>query len=90
MNNRLDSLQTMPLAMAYVPWQQWQNVYEGSVGLMQGTIFEELIFPFQYASRVCTNNGNCRSNDRMNRNSRERCSRERTEQYGRRCEAYDR
>lgn len=59
-----DQLQRMPLAMAYVPWQQWQNVYECSKGLESGTIFEELIFPFQYASRVC-------------RNMHERCGNER-------------
>ena len=50
-----DPLQTLPLAMAYVPWQQWKNVYEGGKGLEHGTIFEELIFPFQFASRVCGN-----------------------------------
>ncbi len=59
-NNHIayDTLQTMPLAMAYVPWQQWQNVYEGCKGLEQGSIFEELILPFQYASRVCSNTSN--------------------------------
>ena len=50
-----DPLQTMPLAMAYVPWQQWKNIYEGGKGLEHGTIFEELIFPFQFASCVCGN-----------------------------------
>ena len=48
-----DTLQTMPLAMSYVPWQQWKNVYEGCKGLENGTIFEELIFPFHRASNVC-------------------------------------
>jgi len=57
-NMAYDTLQTMPLAMAYVPWQQWQNVYEGCKGLEQGSIFEELILPFRYASRVCNNTSN--------------------------------
>ncbi len=78
-----DPLQTMPLAMAYVPWQQWQNVYEGCKGLENGTIFEELIFPFHCASHVCRNNntrntrqymdytnaGIHRTTDRMNRDN---------------------
>ncbi len=54
-NMTYDPLQTMPLAMAYVPWQQWKNVYEGCKGLEHGTIFEELIFPFQFSSRMCRN-----------------------------------
>nr|WP_243207112.1 spore coat associated protein CotJA [Mediterraneibacter hominis] len=32
----------MPLAMAYVPWQKWQNIYEPCKGLSQGTIFQDL------------------------------------------------
>jgi hypothetical protein len=36
----------MPLAMAYVPWQQWQNIYEPCRALERGTIFEELDKPF--------------------------------------------
>lgn len=80
-----DPLQAMPLAMAYVPWQQWQNVYECSKGLEHGTIFEELIFPFQHASRVCGNSRECRNNERMERYERTRPHermdrRERTEQ----------
>ena len=78
-----DPLQMLPLAMGYVPWQQWQNVYEGSKGLEYGTIFEELIFPFQYASKVCGNMGDCRGGNRMERVPMERryamrnCPRER-------------
>lgn len=37
---------TMPLAMAYVPWQKWQNIYEPCKGLNQGTIFQDLDKPF--------------------------------------------
>ena len=75
-----DQLQRMPLAMAYVPWQQWQNIYDGSKGLEHGTIFEELLFPFQHASRVCRNMGECRMNERMRERER-MCPREQRMEY---------
>lgn len=31
-----------PVAMAYVPWQQWGELYDAECGLMQGTIFKDL------------------------------------------------
>jgi hypothetical protein len=31
-----------PVVMAYVPWQQWGELYDADCGLMQGTIFKEL------------------------------------------------
>lgn len=31
-----------PTVMAYVPWQQWGELYDADCGLMQGTIFKEL------------------------------------------------
>lgn len=31
-----------PPVMAYVPWQQWGEMYEAEYGLMQGTIFKDL------------------------------------------------
>lgn len=31
-----------PPVMAYVPWQQWGELYDADCGLMQGTIFKEL------------------------------------------------
>lgn len=64
-----DALQDMPLAMAYIPWQQWQNVYDGAKGLENGTIFEELIFPFLCASPTCRNKRcNCSSSEARTRN----------------------
>ena len=36
----------MPIAMAYVPWQKWQNIYEPCRALKNGTIFEELNKPY--------------------------------------------
>ena len=36
----------MPIAMAYVPMQRWNQVYDMSRGLTWGTIFPELDLPF--------------------------------------------
>lgn len=41
-----DALQGLPIAMAYVPWQKWQNLYEHCKGFQRGTIFEDLTKPF--------------------------------------------
>ena len=41
-----DRLEDMPLAMAYVPWQRWQNIYDAEKGFCNGTIFQELNLPF--------------------------------------------
>ena len=40
--------QNYPLAMAYVPWQQWQQTYAPERGLAQGTIFPDLDLQFDY------------------------------------------
>ena len=34
------------IAMAYVPWQKWQNIYEPCKALECGTILQELDKPF--------------------------------------------
>lgn len=39
--------QKMPLAMAYVPFQQWGEVYDDSEALDRGTLFPELDLPFE-------------------------------------------
>ncbi len=36
-----------PLAMAYVPFQQWGEVYSEDDALEAGTLFPELNFPFE-------------------------------------------
>lgn len=41
-----DMLEGMPLAMAYVPWQNWRKIYEPEKAFHRGTIFEELDKPF--------------------------------------------
>lgn len=35
-----------PLAMAYVPWQQWEDTYSENKALEEGTIFPSLDYPF--------------------------------------------
>ena len=40
--------QQFPVAMAYVPWQQWQTTYAPERGLVQGTIFPDLDLQFNY------------------------------------------
>ena len=39
-------LQSLPLVMAYVPWQKWQDIYSSEIGLQRGTIFAQLDKPF--------------------------------------------
>lgn len=39
-------LDNMPLAMAYVPWQTWRDIYDAEKGFHRGTIFQELDLPF--------------------------------------------
>ena len=36
-----------PIAMAYVPFQQWGETYSLDKGFERGTIFPELDFPFK-------------------------------------------
>lgn len=44
--NKETVLQSMPLAMAYVPWQSYGNLYPLSQAVRQGTIFRDLDFEF--------------------------------------------
>ena len=41
-----DTCDDMSLAMAYVPWQKWKDIYELEKALCVGTIFCELDMPF--------------------------------------------
>lgn len=38
--------QPVSLGMAYVPWQQWRDLYDPVLGFERGTIFSELDKPF--------------------------------------------
>lgn len=44
-----------PLAMAYVPMQPFQNLYDMEKALQRGTLFSELDFPFEigFCARGC-------------------------------------
>ncbi len=42
-----DQLEDLPIAMAYVPWQKWCNLYDAEKGFHRGTIFQELDLPFR-------------------------------------------
>jgi hypothetical protein len=39
-------LGSLPLAMAYVPFQRWGRIYEPYLAFERGTIFPELDLPF--------------------------------------------
>ncbi len=41
-----DDMRGMALAMAYTPWQHWNQTYELKKALCVGTIFPELDKPF--------------------------------------------
>lgn len=42
-----DDIADFPLAMAYVPWQIWNDVYTTDEILSKGTLFPELYKPFK-------------------------------------------
>lgn len=46
-------LEDMPLAMAYVPWQQFKNTYDLEKALSVGTIFPELDLRFFGKRGIC-------------------------------------
>ncbi len=41
-----------PVGMAYVPWQNWNQIYEFDKALHRGTLFPELDKPF-IGRRAC-------------------------------------
>ena len=48
-----------PIAMAYVPMQQWRELYDPMSGISHGTIFRELDLPW-YPTNCGKNGNNCR------------------------------
>jgi len=58
-----DGLADLPLGSAYVPWQRFEQVFEPEKGLMYGSIFAELVYPFYGARAACGNMGNGRRNN---------------------------
>lgn len=51
--NRNDMLEGLPLAMAYVPMQHYDRMFDLGKGLKMGTIFPELCLPFCGVRRGC-------------------------------------
>ncbi len=43
---RRESWNDMSLAMAYIPWQTWRDIYDAEKAFRRGTIFQELDKPF--------------------------------------------
>lgn len=43
----------LPIAMGYVPWQHFQDLYDIEKGFMQGTIFKELDKQFYGNGGTC-------------------------------------
>ena len=50
--HRHEGVDSMQIAMQYVPWQHWDQVYCPEEGLKYGTIFPELNKPF-YGKGAC-------------------------------------
>lgn len=44
----MEELSKLPLAMAYVPWQNWGETYDSAKALCRGTIFPQLDLPFGF------------------------------------------
>ena len=44
-------LGSLPLASAYIPYQQWKTTYTLEAALQRGTIFPELDLPFEGGMR---------------------------------------
>lgn len=42
----MDMQKNWVLAMCYVPWQKWSDIYEPCKALVRGTLFPELDKPF--------------------------------------------
>jgi hypothetical protein len=47
-----DAIDSFPVGMCYVPWQNWNQIYDLDKGFACGTIFPELNKPF-LGSRCC-------------------------------------
>ena len=45
-NTSIGGMEQYPVAMAYVPWQQWQQTYSLDQGFKRGTIFPDLDLTF--------------------------------------------
>lgn len=48
-----DEVNGMTIAMAYVPWQEWRNLYTCEQAIQRGTVFAELDKPFMGMGGCC-------------------------------------
>ena len=48
-----DEVNGMTIAMAYVPWQEWRDLYTCEQALQRGTVFAELDKPFKGMGGCC-------------------------------------
>ena len=48
-----DVLKGVPVAMAYIPWQTFKDLYTAEKAFSRGTIFEELDKPFMGIGGCC-------------------------------------
>lgn len=46
LKSRQEILESLPIAMGYVPWQHYNGTFNLTKGLKMGTIFPELCLPF--------------------------------------------
>ena len=69
------NLSNKPLAMAYVPWQPFENVLDAHCGLEQGSIFEDLVFPFIGSQAACQAKNQMRPNPRPQHHQNCSCGR---------------
>lgn len=67
------NLSNKSLAMAYVPMQSFENVMDASCGLAQGSIFEDLVFPFIGSQAACQARRNNPSHHPQNCSCKRRC-----------------
>ncbi|MBE5937723.1 MAG: spore coat associated protein CotJA [Lachnospiraceae bacterium] len=60
---RCDGITDMSLGNAYVPWQQFVQVFEADKALKYGSIFAELVLPFYGSKAACASGrrGMCES-----------------------------
>lgn len=42
-----------PIGMAYVPYQQWEEIYNAENGFCKGTVFPSLDYPFMGGDCCC-------------------------------------
>lgn len=60
-------LSSKPIGMSYVPWQQWENIYDPQKALMNGTIFADLNLPFTGKPVISSSSPRCNNSNSSGR-----------------------